>query len=200
MFGTRDVAVRGLYEFMNDVFDVFTDVTGFGQRRRIRNRKRHVQDAGKRLREQRLPGPRRPHEQHVRLRQFHPVIIREMPQTLVVVVNRHGQHTLGAFLTDHVVIEVIKQFLRRRQFFREFGGGCRCVVCLRLFAGSRLGRSRRRKARRLHEALDAAVADLDAAARIDQRLAVVLDTAAHRAAFLFLIVCKHSFYLRLRGA
>ena len=200
MFGARDVAVGGLHEFMNDVFNVFADVTGFGQRRRIRNRKRNVQDAGKRLREQRLPGPRRPHEQHVRLRQFHPVIVLEMPQTLVVVVNRHGQHALGAFLTDHVVVEVIKQFLRRRQFFREFGGGCRCVACLRLFAGSRLGRSRRRKTRRLHEALDAAVADLNAAARIDQRLAVVLDAAAHRAAFFFLIVCEHSFYLRLRGA
>jgi hypothetical protein len=38
-----DVVIAFLQQFLDDVFDVFANVTGLGQRSRIRHHERHVQ-------------------------------------------------------------------------------------------------------------------------------------------------------------
>ena len=51
---TLHIVVGILKQTQNNVFDVFADVAGFGQRRRVSNAKRHVEDSGQRFREQGL--------------------------------------------------------------------------------------------------------------------------------------------------
>ena len=55
--GLLDVEVGRLDELQEDVLDVLADVAGFGQRSRIGDRKRNVQDAREGLREERLTAP-----------------------------------------------------------------------------------------------------------------------------------------------
>jgi hypothetical protein len=49
-----DVVLAILEQLLNDVFDVLADVTGFGQRRRVSNRERNVEQASERFGQQRL--------------------------------------------------------------------------------------------------------------------------------------------------
>ena len=56
------VVIRILKEPQDDVFDVFADVAGFGQRCRVSNAKRHVQDPGKCLGKQCFAGASRSDE------------------------------------------------------------------------------------------------------------------------------------------
>ena len=49
-----DVVIALLQQLLNDVFDVFANVTGLGEGRRIGDRERHVQKPRQGLGEQRL--------------------------------------------------------------------------------------------------------------------------------------------------
>src|SRR5690606_3385722 len=49
--GALDVVVGGLDELEQDVLDILADVAGLGERRRIRDRERHVEALRERLRE-----------------------------------------------------------------------------------------------------------------------------------------------------
>src|ERR1700733_4978513 len=60
-----DVIVRSLQQFQNDVLDVLADIAGFGQSRRVGHCERHVEDAGKRLGEERLARTGRADQQNV---------------------------------------------------------------------------------------------------------------------------------------
>ena len=48
MFGTRNVVIRRLDDLEQDIFHILPDISGFRQRRGIRNGKRHVQHLGER--------------------------------------------------------------------------------------------------------------------------------------------------------
>ena len=100
-----DIVVGGLQQLEDDVLDVLADIAGFGQRRRVGHGERHVEDAGQRLRQQRLARTGRPDQQDVRLRQFDVVVLRRVVQPLVVVVDRDRQHALGLRLADHVIVQ-----------------------------------------------------------------------------------------------
>src|SRR5215469_2888002 len=62
-----DVVVGRLDELEQDVLDVLADVSGLGQRGRVGNGERYVQQPGEGLGQQRLTRPRRPEQQDVRL-------------------------------------------------------------------------------------------------------------------------------------
>ena len=62
-----DVVVALLQQLLNDVLDVFTDVAGFGQRRRVGDRERHVEQTRQRLGQQRLAAARRADQQDIAL-------------------------------------------------------------------------------------------------------------------------------------
>ena len=89
--GLLDVEVRGLDELEEDVLDVLTDVAGLGERGRVGDRERDVEDARERLREQRLAAPRRAEQQDVRLLQLDLVVVVRHLDALVVVVDRDRQ-------------------------------------------------------------------------------------------------------------
>ena len=55
--GPLDIVVGRLQQLEDDVLDVLADIAGFGERRRIGHGEGHVEDAGERLRQQRLADP-----------------------------------------------------------------------------------------------------------------------------------------------
>ena len=65
-----DVVIGVLQELDDDVLDVLADVAGFGERGRVGDRERHVEDLGERLREERLAAAGRAEQQDVRLREL----------------------------------------------------------------------------------------------------------------------------------
>ena len=71
-----DVEITGLQQTDQNVLDVFADVARFGQRRGVGDGERHVENAGQRLREQRLADARRADQQDVRLVQLNIVVAR----------------------------------------------------------------------------------------------------------------------------
>ena len=70
--GLLDVVVGGLDQLQQDVLDVLADVAGLGQRRRVGDRERDVEDPRQRLGEQRLAAAGRAEQQDVRLLQLDP--------------------------------------------------------------------------------------------------------------------------------
>ena len=109
-----DIVVGRLQQLQDDVLDVLADIAGFGQRRRIRHRERHVENPRQRLRQQRLARTGRTDQQDVGLRQFDVVVLGLVVEPLVVIVDGDRQHLLGMALADDVVIENLADFLRRR--------------------------------------------------------------------------------------
>src|SRR3546814_6192333 len=65
----------------------------------------HIEDAGERLRKQRLAAARRADEQDVRFRQLHLRALGAVVEPLVVIVDRHRQHALGIVLSDHIIVQ-----------------------------------------------------------------------------------------------
>jgi hypothetical protein len=119
-----DVEVGRLDEAQQDVLDVLADVAGLGQRRRVGDAERHVEDARERLREQRLAGARRADEQDVRLLELDLVDLVAGVDPLVVVVDGDREDLLGPLLADHVRVERVLDLVRVRELrARDFGRG-----------------------------------------------------------------------------
>ena len=123
--GLLDVEVGGLDELEQDVLDVLADVAGLGQRGRVRDRERDVEDARERLGEERLAAARRAEEEDVRLLELDLACVLEAhAHALVVVVDRDRERALRLLLRDDVVVqdgvdverlgEVVEVELRRR--------------------------------------------------------------------------------------
>ena len=94
------------------------DVAGLGQRRRVDDRERHREQAGQRLREQRLARAGRPDEQDVRLRQLDFVPAARLLldfQPLVVVVDGDRELLLRLLLADDVLVQELLDLDRHRQ-------------------------------------------------------------------------------------
>ena len=70
-----DVVVALLQQLLDDVLDVLADVAGFGQRGRVGDHERHVEQPRERLREQRLAGAGRADQQDVRLGELDLVVL-----------------------------------------------------------------------------------------------------------------------------
>ena len=100
-----DVEVGGLDQLEQDVLDVLADVAGLGQRRRVGDRERDVEDPRERLREVGLAAAGRPEQQDVRLLELDVVLGRRHLHALVVVVDRDGERALRRLLRDHVLVQ-----------------------------------------------------------------------------------------------
>ena len=105
-----DVVVALLKELLDDVLDVLADVAGFGQRRRVGDGERHVEQTRERLGQQSLAAARGADQQDVALRNLDIVLAATGGaatglQTLVVVVHSHRQSLLRALLADDVFVE-----------------------------------------------------------------------------------------------
>src|SRR5256885_2782801 len=115
-----DVVVAVLEELLDDVLHVLADVARLGERGRVGDHERDVQEARHRLREQRLARSGGTDEEDVRFGELDLVILREVLQALVVVVHRDRKDLLRELLADHVLIQDPADFPGRRQV--GFGG------------------------------------------------------------------------------
>ncbi len=161
--GLLDVEVGGLDQLQEDVLDVLADVAGLGQRGRVGDRERHVQDPRQRLRQQRLPAAGRAEQEDVRLLQLDVAVLLAHPDALVVVVDRDRERPLRFLLGDDVVVQHGVDVERARQVVEV-----------------ELGRGRQLLVDDLVAEIDALVADVDPGAR-DQLLDLTLALAAEAA-------------------
>jgi hypothetical protein len=174
IFSLLDVEVRGLDQLQQDVLDVLTDVAGLGQRRGVRDRERHVEDLGERLRQQRLAAAGRAEQQDVGLLQLEVVLALRLHHlnALVVVVDGDRERALGGLLTDHVLLQDGVDLHRLGQVLEVEGGRARELLVDDLVAE-----------------IDALVADVDARSG-DQLLHLALRLAAEAAQELLVGVCR----------
>ncbi len=107
-----DVVVGGLDQLEQDVLDVFADIAGLGERRRISDGKGYVEHPGQGLGQQGLAAAGGPEQQDVGLGQLNVgVAPRANLHPLVVVVDRHREDLLGVLLADDVVVEEVVDVL-----------------------------------------------------------------------------------------
>jgi hypothetical protein len=59
-------------------------------------------------------GTGRADQQDVRLRKFDVIVLGLVFEAFVMIVNRDREHLLGVVLADHIVVENLAKFLRRR--------------------------------------------------------------------------------------
>ncbi len=118
--GARHIAVGGLQQLQNDIFDIFADVSGFGQRGRVHDGKRHIEHARQGLRHQRFAAAGGADQQDVRFGQLHIAGAGAVHlDALVVVVDGHRQLLLGGFLADDIFVQKGSYFMRLGQMRRR---------------------------------------------------------------------------------
>ena len=171
--GLLDVEVGGLDQLEEDVLDVLADVAGLGQRGRVGDRERDVEDPRERLREQRLPAAGRAEQEDVRLLQLDVGLVR-LPHAdaLVVVVDRDGERALRLLLRDDVVVQDGVDVPRAREVVEVERGGSGELLVDDLVAE-----------------IDALVADVDAGTG-DQLLHLPLALAAEAAEQLLVSLAR----------
>ena len=104
---TLDFVIAALQQLLNDVFDIFPHITGFGQRGRIGHHKGHIQSARQCLCQQCFTRTGRPNQQDIAFGQLDVILAGFflVTQTFVVVVDRHCQRPLGWLLPDNITIQ-----------------------------------------------------------------------------------------------
>ena len=117
--GALHVVIRVLQQPQNNVLDVFADVAGFSQRRRIRDTKWNIENLRERFSQQRFSRTGRSDQQNVALLDFdfrQRVRLKHrrcvcgrrragLQDALEMVVNCDRQRFLGDILTDYVLVE-----------------------------------------------------------------------------------------------
>src|SRR4051794_4351025 len=113
--GLLDVEVRRLDQLQEDVLDVLADVAGLGERGRVGDGERNVEDPRERLGEKRLAATGRSEEEDVRLLELDVAFLGAHLHALVVVVDRHRERALRLLLRHDIVVERGVDLLRARQ-------------------------------------------------------------------------------------
>ena len=172
--GKLHIVIRRLQEAKQNVLHIVADIARFGERRRVCDRKRHLQDTGKR-REEGLAAAGGAKKQDIALLQLNFVAATE-ENALIVVVNGHGQRNFRRLLPDDILVEHLVDLARR-------GNGIRCLqLVMRLVAVFQ----------HVHAQLHALIANAHAGA-LDHAMHFTLALTAERAAkFLLLIFTHHA--------
>ena len=119
------VKIGLLEKAREDALHVFAHVAGLREHGGVHDGERNVQKLGDGAGQQRLSRTGGAYQEDVALFQLHPVLglLNEVVlHPLVMVVHRHGQHLLGAVLANHVLVQIVFDFLRLGGR-TQFGGG-----------------------------------------------------------------------------
>ncbi len=108
-----EVEVGRMQQLQQQVLDVFADIARFGQRGRIADGERHVEDACERASEQGFAAACRPDEHDVGLLDLDIRAFEASRQTLIVIMHRHREDLFALVLPDHVLIEMRDDLARR---------------------------------------------------------------------------------------
>ncbi len=99
------VVVCILQQLHDDILDVFTDVAGFGKRRRVRDGEGNVQNLREGLSEQRFATAGRAEQKDIRLLKLDLTRAHLAIDALVVIVNGNRENFLRPVLPDHILVE-----------------------------------------------------------------------------------------------
>ena len=94
-----------MQELLDDVFNIFANVASFSQCCGICNRERNIKQPGQGLCQQGFSGPGRADHQNIAFTELNVLTGFIVIQPLVVIVDRHRKHLLGAILTDDVFVK-----------------------------------------------------------------------------------------------
>src|SRR5205085_8087654 len=118
-----DIVDALLQQLLDDVLDILADVARFGERGRVGDDERHIEEPRQRLREQRLAGARRTNKEDVAFGELDVVFLDRRVEPLIVVVDGHREDLFGEILADHVLIEDLADLVRRRELVLVGPGG-----------------------------------------------------------------------------
>ena len=111
--GLLHVEVGRLDQLQEDVLDVLADVARLGQRSRVGDRERNVEDPRKGLRQERLAATGGAEQEDVRLLELNLLVVRlGHLDALVVVVDGDRQRALRGLLSDDVLVQDRVDLLR----------------------------------------------------------------------------------------
>ena len=138
------VKVRGLQQLQQDIFHVFAHIAGLGEAGGIGDGKGDIEKPGQGLRQVGLTGTGGAQHQDIGLRDLHLIALGLLAaglqrsrffglDALVMVIDRHRQHTLGLVLADHVLIEEGGNLRGSRQAHLRIGGFLRLLLAQFLF-------------------------------------------------------------------
>ena len=109
--GSLHVVVGHLQQSGQDALHVLADIAGLGEHGGIDDGEGHVQQLGDGAGQQRLARSRRAHHDDVRLLYLHAVVVVGLLQSLVVVIDRHGEVALGLVLPDDILVQIVLDVL-----------------------------------------------------------------------------------------
>ena len=111
----RKAFEQQLDQLQQDIFHIFSDITGFRQCRRIRDRKRYINDLCKCLRQKCLTAACWSDHDDIALLQLHIIQILICGHTLIMIINSHRQYLLGFLLPYHIIIQKLFDLYRFEQ-------------------------------------------------------------------------------------
>ena len=121
LFSCCNIVSCVLYELKQNIFYVFSYITRFGQCRRIGDCKGNLQLLCKSLCQKGFSGSCRSYEKNIRFFQLNVLIeFCILSNSFIVVVNCYRQDFFCAVLADYILIQIILDFLRLRDFFEVF--------------------------------------------------------------------------------
>ena len=116
--GPLHVEVGGLQQAQQDVLHVVAHVAGLSEGGSIGDGEGHLQDPGQSLGKEGLAGACGAQHQNVALLQLH-ILVAAEENTLIVVVNRHGQGHFRLILANDVLIQHVLDLPGGRQLIRD---------------------------------------------------------------------------------
>src|SRR5258708_19737574 len=126
LLGFLHVAIGGLQELQDDVFDVFADVAGLRQRSGVDNGERYIEHARKRLREERLARSCRANQQNIGFAQLDLAGLLVKEDSFVVIVDRDCELLLSSVLANDVAVEKLLDL----RGTGKAASGCRGLLAL----------------------------------------------------------------------
>ena len=116
--GCLHVVISHLEQTGQDALHILAHITSLSKYRRIHDGEGHVEQFGNRTGQQGLTRSRGAHHDDVALLDLHTVVGDRLLQTLIVVIYRYSEITLGLVLSDHIVIKIGFDLLRLRHLLQ----------------------------------------------------------------------------------
>ncbi len=106
-FRAGDIVVCRLDKAQDDVFDVFSDIAGFGEGRGIGDGKGDIEDSGKGAGHQCFSGSGGAEQEDIGFAVFDFALFMQGADPLIVVVNSNGNRLFCFFLADDILVQSV---------------------------------------------------------------------------------------------
>ena len=114
LLGGFHIEIGGMEQLQQQILDILTHIPCLGEGGGVADGEGHIKNLGHGTGQQRLARTRGADEQNVALFQLHiaPKWLPNQGKSLVMVVQGHGQHLLGALLPNHILVHLARDGTR----------------------------------------------------------------------------------------